>query len=193
MSMTTSAAGVTAIRVREGCRLRAYPDTAGIWTIGVGHTGRASGAPVRAGQSCTMAEAELWLASDLKPMELAVNEACGPLTQARFDACVSLAFNIGPGAFRTSSVARHCRAGEWDQAANAFLMWNRAGGHEVEGLLNRRKAERLQFLGEYIVQPVPVAKSAPAVPSPGALAAQPSPTGFWHRFWATFSRNGKVA
>ncbi len=147
MTMTTSPAGRAAIRQREGCRLQAYRDGVGVWTIGVGHTGRATPPPVAEGMVISVAEADAFLAADLKPFEAAVNEAvAAPLAQNAFDACVSLAFNIGAGAFRTSSVARFAAAGRAAAAADAFLLWNRAGGRVVDGLAARRRAERAQFL-----------------------------------------------
>lgn len=57
-------------------------------------------------------------------------------------AAVSLAYNIGPVAYRRSTVARKFRAGDWRGACNAFLSWSYAGGKQVKGLLNRRQAER---------------------------------------------------
>ncbi len=147
MSMTTSAAGRTALIAREGCRLQAYRDSVGVWTIGVGHTGRAAPPTVAPGLVITAAEAEAILAADLEPFERAVTQAIGrPLTQNQFDACVSLAFNIGAGAFRASSVVRFASAGQISEAADAFLLWTRAGGQVLDGLVKRRRAERTQFL-----------------------------------------------
>ena len=57
-------------------------------------------------------------------------------------AASSLAYNIGPAAYRRSTVARKFSAGDWRGACNAFLAWSYAGGRQVQGLLNRRKAER---------------------------------------------------
>lgn len=147
MATTTSARGRAALIGREGCRLKAYRDAVGVWTVGVGHTGRAAPPAVTPGLAITAAEADAILTADLKPFELAVAQAVArPLTQNQFDACVSLAFNIGAGAFRTSSVARFASAGETLEAADAFLLWTRAGGRVLEGLVSRRHAERAQFL-----------------------------------------------
>ena len=57
-------------------------------------------------------------------------------------AASSLAYNIGAATYNRSSVARLFSAGRWREACDAFLKWNRAGGREVRGLTNRRKAER---------------------------------------------------
>lgn len=57
-------------------------------------------------------------------------------------AAVSLAYNIGPAAYRKSNVAKLFTARRWKEACNAFLAWRFAGGKEVRGLLRRRQDER---------------------------------------------------
>ena len=61
---------------------------------------------------------------------------------AQLAAAVSLAYNIGPAAYRKSSVARAFSAGQWRSACDAFLKWSYAGGRQVTGLLKRRQSER---------------------------------------------------
>lgn len=142
MTMTTSAAGRAAIMQREGCRLTAYKDSVGVLTIGVGHTGRASAPKVFLGMKINASQADAFLRADLAPMEAAVNGAVKvPLSQHQFDACVSLAFNIGAHGFTGSTVVHMLNQHDERRAADAFLMWV----HPPE-LLERRKAERLQFL-----------------------------------------------
>jgi lysozyme len=68
-----------------------------------------------------------------------------PLTQAEFDALVSLTFNVGPGAFASSTVLRELNRGRRWRAGLAFLLWNQAGGRVLLGLSNRRRAERRLF------------------------------------------------
>lgn len=57
-------------------------------------------------------------------------------------AATSLSYNIGNAAYARSTVARRFAAGDYRGGCDAFLMWSRAGGRVVKGLLNRRKAER---------------------------------------------------
>lgn len=61
---------------------------------------------------------------------------------AQLAAAASLSYNIGPAAYSRSTVAKRFSAGNWKAACDAFLMWRFAGGKEVPGLLNRRRAER---------------------------------------------------
>ncbi|MEJ0093845.1 MAG: lysozyme [Methylocella sp.] len=141
--MDISEKGLLALIGREGSRLKAYRDSRGIWTIGVGHTGRASPPSVHAGMTITPDEEMRILHTDLAPEIAAVNRAIRvSISQDQFDACVSLAFNIGAHGFVGSTVVHMINAGNLEAAANAFLMWD----HPSE-LKGRREAEREQFLG----------------------------------------------
>ncbi len=146
--MQTSEHGRKLIEAFEGLRLKAYRDAASIWTIGYGHTERAGKPAPTAGMSITEAEADSILAGDLQGVEKGVLAAIKrPMEQGQFDAMVSLAFNIGLGAFRSSSVARYFNRGEPVMAANAFRLWDRAAGKVQPGLARRREAERSEFMG----------------------------------------------
>ncbi len=166
--MHMSLAGVALLKIFEGCRLQAYDDGAGVWTIGYGHT-----KGVKPGDSITVAEAERLLREDDLPVyEKAVDAALsGPIgtsptpTQNQFDAMVSLCFNIGPAKFAKSSVARRFRQGNTQGAADAFLMWNKAGKplRVLPGLDRRRRMERDLFLK-------PDAAPAPPAPPPAQIS-----------------------
>lgn len=68
-----------------------------------------------------------------------------PLIQYQFDALVSLAFNIGEGAFRRSTLLKLLNRGDYKGASEQFLVWKNAGGRPI--LLNRRKREKALFDG----------------------------------------------
>ncbi len=144
--MKTSPSGRALIRTFEGDVLLAYQDCVGIWTIGTGHTAAAGApAPVR-GMRISQAESDAILARDLAKFEAGVLRALKrEPTQAQFDAMVSLAFNIGIGAFQKSTVVARFNRGDFDGAAAAFLAWNKAGGRAIEGLSRRRRAEMKLF------------------------------------------------
>lgn len=145
--MKTSAKGRAAITLREGKRLKRYRDSVGIWTIGVGHTAAAGPPDPNKVLTITDAECDAILARDLAKFEAGVEKAIArPMTQNQFDALVSLAFNIGLGAFGRSSVVRHFNAGNIAKAADSFMLWNKAGGRVIPGLVTRRESERKQFL-----------------------------------------------
>jgi lysozyme len=138
----TSQAGVARISEREGFRLVAYPDTRGLWTIGVGHLSN-DYFPVTPGLTITRKKALELLAHDLKEVENTINACvCVDLTQNQFDALASLGFNIGCAGLAHSSVIHRLNAGDYQGAAAAFMMWV----HPPE-LTNRRAGEMQQFLG----------------------------------------------
>jgi len=66
--------------------------------------------------------------------------------QGRFDALVSFAYNVGLGNLQRSTVRIKANRGEWEEAADALLLWNKAGGKVFAGLDRRRKEERAFFL-----------------------------------------------
>lgn len=145
--MKTSARGIALIKKWEGLELEAYQDIAGVWTIGYGHT-----ASAKPGLVWTEQIAEAALTRDLESREDAVARlVTAPLTQNRFDALVSLIYNIGIGAFQTSTVRKRINRGDSDAAiAEAWGWFNKAtiGGvlREVTGLKRRRAAEIALFL-----------------------------------------------
>lgn len=171
--MKTSPEGRALIESREGVVLSAYKDSAGILTIGVGHTSAAGEPKVTAGLTITARQASEILTRDLAVFEKAVNaDVKVPLNQNEFDALVSLVFNIGAGAFKGSTLLRKLNAGDRAGAAEQFLVWNKitVNGKKqtLRGLTTRREAERKQFLStakpEMVVpvhepKPVPVAKT----------------------------------
>lgn len=148
--------GVDFIMRWEGYREKAYLCSAGVPTIGVGHT-----KGVKLGDTATREQILAWLREDLEDAENCINRwVTEPLNQAQFDALVSFVFNVGPGrqgvfgvggkGFLGSSVFKELTLGDMRAAADAMLPWNKEtrGGKKVEsvGLTRRRKAERELFL-----------------------------------------------
>lgn len=137
--------GLVLIKKSEGLRLTAYLDPSGAWTIGYGHS-----IGVAEGEQITNAQADALLAQDLATFERGVGALAQDPSSNEFSAMVSLAFNIGLGAFDCSTVLRQHNAGDKPAAAEAFLLWNKAhvDGQLVElpGLTTRREAERQLYL-----------------------------------------------
>jgi lysozyme len=99
----------------------------------------------------TQAQANQFLAADAAHAVGTVTAVAGVATVTyQFDAMVSLCFNIGGHSFRTSTVLRQHRAGNYLAAGDAFLMWDK--DHQdgqlvvVPGLLRRRQIERTYYL-----------------------------------------------
>lgn len=126
----------------EGERLTAYKDVAGIWTIGVGHTGP----EVKQGMTITREESRRLLAQDVQSAAKAVALGTNiPSPSPQFDALVALVFNIGAGNFATSTVRRCINEGRMADVPAAWRMWDKVtiNGRRVvsPGLVNRREAE----------------------------------------------------
>jgi lysozyme len=162
--MKTSPAGRAFITVWEDVRLVSYYCAARVLTIGVGHaltpTERETGIITIDGlgvswrHGLTREQADLLLTQDLKRFERAVNDLGVNLEQHQFDALISFAFNIGPDAFRDSTLARHVKRKDFVSVPSQLRRWNRAAGRVVEGLKKRREAEAKLFaMGDYAGQP----------------------------------------
>ncbi|HBY7766486.1 TPA: lysozyme [Klebsiella aerogenes] len=144
--MQISSNGITKLKREEGERLKAYPDSRGIPTIGVGHAGNVDGKPVTLGMTITADKSSELLKADLRWVEDAISSLVRvPLTQNQYDALCSLIFNIGKSAFAGSTVLRQLNLKNYQAAADAFLMWKKAG-KDTEILLPRRQRERALFL-----------------------------------------------
>ena len=145
--MHVSPSGVDLICNFEGLRLKAYDDGVGVWTIGYGTTKYPNGIRVKKGDTCTLDQAKAYMQNDLKAFEQTVNSAVKvPVSQNQFDALVSLAYNIGSTAFKNSTLVKRLNEGNYKAAANQFDVWVNAGGKRMQGLVNRRAAEKALFL-----------------------------------------------
>lgn len=152
------------IKEFEKLELAAYPDpgTGGDpWTIGWGHTGP----EVHEGMTISRAQADAWLVEDVAEAEAIVQRAVKvPLAQHEFDALVSFCFNCGPGRVkrgsdpgrdgfvvlrdgRPSTLLRKLNAGDYDAVPDEMKRWNRGGGKVLRGLVRRRAAEAMLWVG----------------------------------------------
>jgi lysozyme len=137
------ATGLALIKSFEGCRLEAYQDSVGIWTIGYGHTGP----EVKPGLEISLDRAEELLRLNLVEAEGAVCRfVTAPLNQNQFDALCCFTYNVGTGKFKSSTLCLLTNMREYFKAADEFLKWDKAGGVPLLGLARRRKAERELFL-----------------------------------------------
>lgn len=139
--MTYSKTGLQLTESFEGCKLKAYQDSKGVWTIGYGHTHNVS-----AGMLCNQLRAEEWLQEDVLWAEQQVNRLVRvQVSQSEFDALVDFTFNAGCGNFAKSTMLALLNKGDHVQAANEFERWDKSGGKVVAGLLRRRIAEEKEF------------------------------------------------
>ncbi|TXH34396.1 MAG: lysozyme [Rhodospirillaceae bacterium] len=150
-------AGLAIIEEYEGCHLTAYLCPAGIPTIGYGHTGPDVTMQDVGRRSITKVAAEALLESDLRRVSDQVAGACRVSANAnQHAAMVSLAFNIGIGNFRKSTVLNAHNRGDTQAAGRAFNLWTkatvrgrkgeRARKVELPGLVSRRAREAALYL-----------------------------------------------
>ena len=133
--------GIALIKKFEGCELTAYQCSAGVWTIGYGHT-----KGIEKGMEITQQEAEDMLVEELHEYENYINDSVtAPLSQNQFDAMVSWVYNLGPANLKASTLLKVLNAGDYDGVPAQIKRWNKAGGVTLEGLIRRREAEALLF------------------------------------------------
>lgn len=159
--MRVSAAAIQMIKHHEGVRRRAYRCPALLWTQGVGHVLYPEQAklpmderrhfPLRAEDNRAWSDEEIdrVLAQDLMRFERGVARLCPAALghQGRFDALVSFAFNVGLGNLQRSGLRMKTNRGEFEDAAEEFMKWTKAGGRVLPGLVKRRRDERRLYLG----------------------------------------------
>jgi lysozyme len=142
MGMSYSKTGLALTESFEGCKLTAYQDVRGIWTIGFGHTGTA----VHPSLTWTQAQADAQLSADIAWASNVVNALVTiSITQGEHDGLTDLVFNIGAHAFATSTLLKKLNSGNIQGAIDEFDKWDHASGKVVAGLLRRRQAETALF------------------------------------------------
>lgn len=139
--MRASATLISNIKRFESCKLTAYQDTAGVWTIGYGHT-----KGVKKGDKITQYQAEQFLRDDLAEYERAAGKVQRLTTQGRYDAVVDFMYNLGIANFNKSTLKAYIESGRavWE-IQEQFLRWVNAGGRKLGGLVSRRIWEAARF------------------------------------------------
>lgn len=142
-SLGLSAAALVGIATFEGYSPTTYLDIVGIPTIGFGTTGG-----VKPGQKTDPVAALQRKLSDVQKFEGAIKQCVTvPLHQYEYDAYLSLAYNIGSGAFCGSTLVKKLNQQDYTGACREILRWNRAGGKVVRGLSVRREKEYRTCIG----------------------------------------------
>ena len=147
--MTTSSQAEAIIKKFEGKRLKAYKDSGGLYTIGYGSTYNFDkNRPVISTDVIDDNTALNWLRKEISTRSAEIKKLIKvPVNQNMFDSLTSLAFNIGTGAFKKSTLLRLLNAGSnKNLVADEFLKWNKVKGNIVPGLTNRRILEKELFL-----------------------------------------------
>jgi lysozyme len=139
--MNYGPAGLALTKSFEGCRLTAYQDSAGVPTIGWGHT------PTTLGTVWTQEQADAQLVIDTQWANSVVNKSVtSEINQNQHDAMVDFTYNVGSGNFTGSTLLRLVNQGNFQLASEQFGEWVHAGGQVIPGLVRRRQAEANLFL-----------------------------------------------
>lgn len=135
--MKTSLDGKNFIKNFEKCVLKTYKDSAGVLTIGYGHT-----RGVKPGQYISLEEAEKFFEDDIRIAEGKVNlyQEIYHFNQFQYDSLVSFAFNIGSIDKLTQYGARSI-----SEISKKMTLYTKADGVELSGLVKRRFAEKEMF------------------------------------------------
>ena len=141
-------AGKALIRKFEGCSLVAYLCPSKVWTIGYGNTFYADGTPVKEGDKIDQSTANQLFDITLQKFEQQVRGLLGDtllviLPKEAIDALVSLAYNIGTGAFAKSTLLKKLKENKlnFDEIEKWWTCWNKSNGKVLNGLVRRRAAE----------------------------------------------------
>ncbi|HIE9171615.1 TPA: lysozyme [Klebsiella pneumoniae] len=123
----------------EGRRYYAYQDVVGVWTVCDGHTGT----DIRHGHRYTDRECDSLLKADLQKVASAIDS----LIKVRIPdptraALYSFTYNVGSGAFASSTLLKKLNAGDVPGACKELQRWTYAGGKQWKGLITRREIER---------------------------------------------------
>lgn len=141
--MRLSQKGVEFIKKYERLRLDVYDDGYGYLTVGWGH--RVGAKPVA--MTISRIEAENLFSADVGAIENALGKLLTmPMPQNKYDAVVSLVFNIGVGNFSESSMLKMINTNLLNKAAGEFGRWIFAGGKPSAGLIKRRAEEALMYI-----------------------------------------------
>jgi lysozyme len=156
--MKVSQKCIQQIKIDEGVRNKPYQCPALLWTVGVGHVIDPNHAkvpladrkalPIPAGWDRVLSADEIddILRKDLARFEAGVLRLIKvPLTQGQFDALVSFSFNVGLGNLQNSTLRMKVNRSEFEAAAEQFLVWTKAGGKVLPGLVKRRTHEKEMF------------------------------------------------
>jgi lysozyme len=155
-----SAAAIQMIKHHEGVRTKPYRCPALLWTVGVGHVidpkhtaipfNERKDLPIPQGwdRVLSMGEVDAILAQDLGRFERGVLRLCPAASdrQGVFDSLVSFSFNVGLGNLQRSGLRMKTNRGDYEDAADEFLKWTKAGGKVLPGLVKRRNDERALYL-----------------------------------------------
>lgn len=145
---TMNEAGMDIVKTFEGWSSSVYQCSAGRWTVGWGSTWDHRGNPITSEQSDITEEyGTTLLRREVSHVEKAIRRLISAeLTENMFSALCSFTYNVGTGNLQRSTLRMKLNRGQYEDAADEFPKWRRAGGRVLRGLVRRRKREKELFL-----------------------------------------------
>ncbi len=139
MSRPIPESAVRFVSEHEGCKLDAYQDSVGVWTVGYGHTGAqvVKGYAIAQSQALALLRADLAVAAQRLAVKVRA-DVLADLTESQYAALLSFVFNLGAGDW---TIWKRLNNREMDRVPMELMKFVNAGGHKVQGLVNRRAAE----------------------------------------------------
>jgi lysozyme len=140
--MKLDQSGYNFIKSFEGCRLVAYADIGGTYTIGWGAIAYTDGSPVKEGDTISQQEADDLFDQQADIKAAQVDSLNLNINQNKFNALTDFTYEEGFDALEESTLLKFIRANPDDpDISGQFLRWDFAGGKRVIGILKRRRAE----------------------------------------------------
>lgn len=148
--MQISEQGIEFIKSKEGFSAIPYEDCGGVATIGYGTTYYFDGEHV------TMDDADISETDATECLQYVCNHMAAHINdlvqininQYQIDALIDFCYNLGIQSLADSTLLKYINNSDFNNAATEFLKWDHAGGKVIQGLLNRRKAEKELFLNK---------------------------------------------
>lgn len=138
--------GLRMLKSFESCKLDAYQDSVGVWTIGWGQTGPG----VVEGVYWTQQECDDALNKTLEDVYKSVMQATTrSLNDDELSALMDFVYNLGINSFKQSTLRKFINMGNFEGAPTEFKKWVYAGDNKLQGLVDRRDAEAALFSSDY--------------------------------------------
>lgn len=132
---------IDTLKELEGFRDTPYKCSAGVWTIGYGHSSAIDNRALT-NKPITEEEATTILQSDISRFESIVKASVTvPLTEAQLAALTIFCFNVGASAFKKSTLLKKLNSGDYNSVPSELLRWDKVNGKPSVGLSHRRHRE----------------------------------------------------
>lgn len=127
--------------------LKAYLDSGGVWTIGIGTIKYPNGQPVKKGDVITAEQRDEYFLFEIRSkVEKTIFLTRDDINQNQFDALVDFSYNVGTTGLQKSTLLKNVNANLSNkEIVKNFLAWRFDNGKEVGGLTRRRMSDAYMY------------------------------------------------